>query len=70
MTKFSKERVAFYEQVQQYHQESGIDPRFHRSALEGLVKQLGGSPWNVSDQDHEEYALWRKGTVKGFTIPK
>lgn len=68
--KFSPERIAFYESVVAYHKSSGLDPRFHRSALEGKVKELGGSPWDVSDEDHAEYALWRKGSEKRFTIPK
>lgn len=68
--KFSKERVTFYESVVTFHKESGLDPRFHRSALEGRVKQLGGSPWDLTEVDHSEYAEWRKGSEKRFTIPK
>ena len=68
--KFSAERIKFYEEVKAFHKSSGIDPRFHRSALEGWVKECGGSAWDVSDQDHSEYAEWRKGTAKAFAIPK
>lgn len=68
--KFSKARIEFYQQVQQYHKSSGLDPRFHRSALEGWVKECGGSPWDVSETDHAEYAEWRKGEKKSFSIPK
>lgn len=67
---FSKERVSFYKEVRAFHKESGLDSRFHRSALEQYVKSQGGSAWDVSDTDHAEYAEWRKGTVKSFTIPK
>lgn len=68
--KFSAERIAFYEGVRTYHQEAGLDPRFHRSALEGYFKSLGGNPWTLTDDDHQQYAEWRKGQVKAFTIPK
>lgn len=67
---FSKERIRFYEEVRAFHKESGIDSRFHRSALEGYVKACGGSAWDVTDEDHHEYSLWRKGTEKKFSIPK
>lgn len=68
--KFSKERVAFYEAVQAYHKEEGLDPRFHRSALEGYFKSMGGDPWSLTEEDHQSYAVWRKGKVKSFTIPQ
>ena len=66
--KFSDARIKFYEEVKAFHETSGLDPRYHRSALEQYFKSCGGNPWSLTDQDHEEYSAWRQSLVNKFTI--
>src|SRR5690554_3172309 len=62
--KFSDARIKFYEEVKAFHETSGLDPRYHRSALEQYFKSCGGNPWSLTDQDHEEYSAWRQSLKK------
>src|SRR5690554_3530435 len=68
MTKFSKERIAFYTEVQEYHKNSDLRPEFHRSALEKVFKEKGGDPWSLTEEDFQQYAEWRRG--RGVVVTK